>query len=101
MGLSLKPWEELISCCIGAGALAPMVQSKNIGDSRLVTAAPFLKCTLNDLRRVWLLVESAYIAQAAAVAAALEREPNRGRTLLKIDVFIGGVCCLAGRLRLG
>lgn len=68
---SLKPWAELISSCIEAGALAPMVPSKNSGDLRLITAAPFLKCTLDDLRAMWLLVEIGYTAQAAAVAAVL------------------------------
>lgn len=71
MDQSLKCWEELFSCCIEAGALAPMVPSKRVGDHRLVTAAPFLKCTLDDLRGVWLLLENGYTSQAAAVAAAL------------------------------
>lgn len=71
MDPSLKAWEELVACCIEAGALAPMIPSQKIGDLRLVTAAPFLKCTLDDLRGMWLLIESGYTSQAAAVAAAL------------------------------
>lgn len=31
----------------------------------------------------------------------VESEPNRGRALSQIDVCMGGVCCIAGRLRLG
>lgn len=68
---SLKPWAELVSSCIEAGALAPMVPSDKSGDLRLITAAPFLKCTLDDLRAMWLLVEIGYTTQAAAVAAVL------------------------------
>lgn len=68
---SLKPWEELVSCCIEAGALAPMIPSTKNGDPRLTTAAPFLKCTLDDLRGVWILIERGYTSQAAAVAAAM------------------------------
>ncbi len=71
MDPSLKAWEELVSCCIEAGALAPMVPSQGISDLKLVTAAPFLKCTLDDLRAMWLLIECGYTSQAAAVAAAL------------------------------
>ena len=71
MNVSLKAWEELVACCIEAGALAPMIPSKNHTDPRLVTAAPFLKCTLDDLRGMWLLIEAGYTSQAAAVAAAL------------------------------
>lgn len=56
MDPSLKAWEELVSCCIEAGALAP-VPSQGVGDFKLVTAAPFLKGTLDDLRAMWLLIE--------------------------------------------
>jgi hypothetical protein len=48
-----------------------MVPSKNSGDIKLITAGPFLKCTLDDMRAMWLLVEVGYTAQAAAIAAAL------------------------------
>lgn len=67
----LKGWEELVIACIEAGMLAPMLPSHRSSDSRLVTAAPFLKCSLDDLRAIWLLLHRGYTAQAAAVAAAL------------------------------
>jgi hypothetical protein len=67
----LNGWEDLVIACIEAGMLAPMVPSKQSMDIRLVTAAPFLKCTLDDLRATWLLIQRGYTAQAAAVAAAL------------------------------
>jgi hypothetical protein len=68
---SVSAWEELIKSCVEAGSLAPMVPTKNPQDSRLVAAAPFLKCSLDDLRAIWTLTASGYTAQAAAVAAAL------------------------------
>jgi hypothetical protein len=71
LDLSLKPWEDLVACCIEAGALAPMVPTTKSGDLQLITAGPFLKCTLDDLRAVWILVERGYTSQAAAVAAAI------------------------------
>ena len=67
----LAGWEELIIACLEAGMLAPMIPCKVQMDTRLVTAAPFLKCSLDDLRGVWVLVERGYTSQAAAVAAAL------------------------------
>lgn len=35
-----------------------------------------------------------------AIAGVEESEPNRGRALPQIEVCMGGVCCIAGRLRL-
>lgn len=67
----LAGWEDLVVACLEAGMLAPMVPSKKKLDVRLLTAAPFLKCTLDDLRGVWLLIQRGYTSQAAAVAAAL------------------------------
>lgn len=67
----LAGWEDLVVACLEAGMLAPMVPSKKKLDVRLLTAAPFLKCSLDDLRGVWLLIERGYTSQAAAVAAAL------------------------------
>lgn len=67
----LRSWENLVRRCIEAGALAPMVPAKEAGDIRLIAAAPFLKRALDDLRVVWILVETGYSFQAGAVAAAL------------------------------
>lgn len=67
----LNGWEELVIACLEAGMLAPMLPSQKSMDSRLVAAAPFLKCALDDLRATWLLIHRGYTAQAAAVAAAL------------------------------
>lgn len=68
---SLAGWEDLIIACLEAGMLAPMITNEKQLSMRLVTAAPFLKCSLDDLRAIWILVERGYTAQAAAVAAAL------------------------------
>ncbi len=51
--------------------LAPMVPTSKPMDARLVTAAPFLKCALDDLRATWILIHRGYTAQAASVAASL------------------------------
>lgn len=67
----LKGWEELVIACLEAGMLAPMVPTSKPMDMRLVTAAPFLKCGLDDLRATWLLIHRGYTAQAASVAASL------------------------------
>lgn len=67
----LAGWEDLTIACLEAGMLAPMVPSKAKMATRLVTAAPFLKCSLDDLRGVWVLIERGYTSQAAAVGAAL------------------------------
>ncbi len=67
----LRGWEELVIACLEAGMLAPMVPNSKPMDIRLVTAAPFLKCALDDLRATWLLVHRGYTAQAASVAASL------------------------------
>ena len=68
---SLKGWEELVIACLEAGMLAPMVPTSKPMDARLVTAAPFLKCALDDLRATWILIHRGYTAQAASVAASL------------------------------
>lgn len=68
---SLKGWEELVIACLEAGMLAPMVPTSKPMDTRLVTAAPFLKCALDDLRATWILIHRGYTAQAASVAASL------------------------------
>lgn len=67
----LRGWEELVIACLEAGMLAPMVPTSKPMDMRLVTAAPFLKCALDDLRATWLLIHRGYTAQAASVAASL------------------------------
>jgi len=67
----LRGWEKLVIACLEAGMLAPMVPTSKPMDMRLVTAAPFLKCALDDLRATWLLIHRGYTAQAASVAASL------------------------------
>jgi hypothetical protein len=67
----LKGWEELVTACLEAGMLAPMIPTSKPMDVRLLTAAPFLKCALDDLRATWLLIHRGYTAQAASVAASL------------------------------
>ncbi len=68
---SLKGWEKLVIACLEAGMLAPIVPTSKPMEARLVTAAPFLKCTLDDLRATWILIHRGYTAQAASVAASL------------------------------
>jgi hypothetical protein len=64
-------WHAVVRTCEELGMLAPMVPSQNSGDFSLITAGPFLKRALNDLRAVWLLIERGYSTQAASVAASL------------------------------
>ncbi|OOY37353.1 hypothetical protein [Solemya velum gill symbiont] len=67
----LKEWNEIVKSTIEAGAMVSMLKAKNHGQQRILSAAPFLKRSLTDLRSVWLLIQIGYTSQAASVTASL------------------------------
>ena len=67
----LKPYGSALKKIYAAGLQAPTLNSSRSNEPDLRCAALFLKRSLNDLRAVWLLINSGYTSQAASVAASL------------------------------
>jgi hypothetical protein len=62
---NLKGYERAIQNCLEAGDLVACLRTKNQNICGL-----YLKRVLNDLRCIWLLIQSGYTSQAATVGAS-------------------------------
>lgn len=67
----LFPFNEPIANLYEAGILAPTIPGKRHNEIDMRVAALFLKKSLNDLRAIWIAVNTGYTSQAASVAATL------------------------------
>jgi hypothetical protein len=67
----LKGYEQAFQNCLEAGLLVTCLGTKNQNNKHLTLCGLYLKRVLNDLRCVWLLIQSGYTSQAATVGATL------------------------------
>jgi hypothetical protein len=70
-GEELSRYERAFCLCSEAGVQAPRLERKEHNTPPLKLSALFLKRLLNDLRCIWLLINSGYTSQAASIAASL------------------------------
>jgi len=67
----LKPFESAFRDTYEAGVIAPVLRKDAPVEADVRCAALHFKRVLNDLRSVWVLLQSGYTSQAASVAASL------------------------------
>ena len=67
----LEPFESAFRDTYEAGVIAPVLREDAPIEADVRCAALHFKRVLNDLRSVWVLLQSGYTSQAASVAASL------------------------------
>lgn len=69
--VQLQPFEEAFRLSYESGVIVPVLRANGNAIIDVRCGALFFKRVLNDLRGVYLLLQSGYTSQAAAVAASL------------------------------